>query len=166
MMGERVKRAGSSYIIFSEMPTSKGRGAAASPMLEAAALDDPPPAASRYERRYGRDRFNYYAQFSFDENDFRIDLPNETLHPDEANRLLSEREGFFWLRTVNGTGHPDTRDFDPLQKIYGYGQERLAAADMLFLLFDVWSVPVDFCWYVTAALFEGGEQWEMDEPIV
>lgn len=164
-MGDRVKTAGLSFIIFCEVPPRNERIDSVSPGLETVGPDDTPPVASRLERKYGRDRFSYYAQFCFDDDDFRIDLPNETLHPDEAGRLLSERAGFFWLRDVNGDAHPDTREFNPLQKVYAYGQERQAANDMLFLLLEVWNIPADFCWYVKAAPFDGGESWEWGEPL-
>ena len=38
-----------------------------------------------------------------------------------------------------------------------------AAADVLFILLDVWRVPAGFCWYVKAAPFEGGGYWEYGE---
>jgi hypothetical protein len=155
--------AGSSFIVFAERPT---KDAQSPPITDSERLED--GGLTRYassgDSRHGDDTFSYYVQFSFDEDDFRIDLPEETLHPEDAQRLLAERQGFFWLRDTNGES-PHVRDFNPLQKLYAYGQERLAAADVLFILLDVWRVPVDFCWYVKAAPFQGGGYWEYGEPM-
>lgn len=112
-----------------------------------------------------KDSFNHYVQFAFDADAFYIDLPAETLHPDEAVRLTTEREGFFFLGDVQELS-ADLVALNPLQKIYKYGEEWQAAHDVVFILLDLWNIPVDFRWYVKAASFDGDDdRWEWGVPM-
>ena len=163
-MRQRVASgAGPSFIVFNEAPTKESEPP---PIADSERLHD--GGRTRYagsgDSQHGDDAFSYYLQFYFDQDEFRLDLPQGTLHPDEAERLLTERQGFFWLRDTNGES-PHVQDFNPLQKVYAHGQEISAAADALFILLDVWRVPADFCWYVKAAPFEGGGYWEYGEAM-
>ncbi len=106
-----------------------------------------------------------FVQFSFERNWFCLDMPNNTLFKPEADKILRERSGFFYLRdlpqfTLYGE---DVEGHDPFRKIYLYGDERSAAEDIAYIFFDVWRFPVDWTFYVTAAAFGDGPSWESDQ---
>ena len=108
------------------------------------------------------DSQNRFIQFSIEHDWFCIDLPRKTLHRAEAEQILRRRQGFFYLRdrpefTLYGE---DVERYDPFRKIYTYGDEDSAAADMAFVFFAVWRFPVDSRFYVSAASFNGKYQWE------
>ena len=56
-------------------------------------------------------------------------------------------------------------EWDPLQKVYLYGDEESAAEDMAFIMFQVWKFPVDWTWYVKAAVFGSGREFERGKPL-
>lgn len=168
LMRMRRRRAEGSdcFIIFDEEPPAAKRKRRPPPGMMIAEGGAPPasPEPTHWEQRKVRDSFHHFVQFGFVEADFCIDLPVDTLSVTEAERLLAEREGFEWLREVR----PDieaSRTHNPLVKTYAYDHERVAVDDMLFLLLDVWNVPVDFCWYVKAARFGGRGAWEWGVPM-
>lgn len=111
-----------------------------------------------------QDRF---IQFSFEEKWFCLDMPLQTLFRPEAEKILRDRRGFFYLRdrpkfTLKGE---DVDGYDPFRKIYLYGDERAAAEDMAYVWFMVWNYPLEWRLYVKAGAFSGKHQWENDLPI-
>ena len=110
-----------------------------------------------------------YVQFCFSEDCFYVDLSSRTLLPHEAESILQQRAGFYWakdrpdLRWVRAN-LKDYLRWNPLQKIYQYGDEESAAEDMAFVLFDVWQFPVDWPWCVTAAAFHTDHRFEQGYP--
>ena len=113
------------------------------------------------------DSQNRYIQFSFELKWFCMDIPRETLYRPEAEQILGNRLGFFYLRDrPEFTLYEETVEgFDPFRKIYLYGDEDSAAEDMAYIFFDVWRFPVDTRFYVTAAAFSGKRAWEKGFPI-
>jgi hypothetical protein len=107
-------------------------------------------------------------QFRFDGKWFAIDIPSTNLCPDEAERILKERRGFY-----REAEHPevgvttnvnDLVRFDPIGKKYIYGDEREAAQDAAYVFYDVWGLTPDTEMLVTAAAFNG-PSWEKDVPL-
>ncbi len=110
---------------------------------------------------------NRFIQFSIEHDWFCVDLPRQTLYRPEAERVLGNRRGFFYLRdrpefTLYGE---DVEKYDPFRKVYVYGDEKSAAEDMAYILFDLWRFPVDSRFYVTAASFNGEHEWEQGVAI-
>ncbi len=87
-----------------------------------------------------------------------MDLPNATLFKPEAERILRERSGFFWLCDLPQFTlyEEDVEGHDPFRKIYLYADERPAAEDTAYILFDLWKFPMDWRLYVTASAFGDG----------
>jgi len=110
---------------------------------------------------------NRFVQFSFERNWFCLDMPMETLFRPEAEQILRERTGFFYLRdrTEFTLYKEDVEGYDPFRKVYVYGDERSAAEDMAYIFFLVWKFPVDSRFYVTSAAFSGRHKWEKSYPI-
>jgi hypothetical protein len=110
-----------------------------------------------------------YVQFAFRPDCFYMELPNATLFPQEAEQILRHRPGFYWAKN-----RPDLRwvrrnwkdmvKWEPLQKVYLYGDEESAAEDMAFILFQVWNFPVDSPLYIKAGVF-GSKQFDLSEQI-
>lgn len=113
------------------------------------------------------DDSNRFVQFSFNPKYFDIDLPNTTLWPAEAAEILERRLGFFYVKDRRQFEHPaeNVPDFNPLRRVYVYGDERTAAEDMAFVWFDVWKFPVDWRFYVKASAFHEDTDWEDDHPL-
>ena len=133
----------------------------------AADLDEGTLAGLPGEGWRGEDGGNRYVQFSFEEKFFCLDMPRETLYRAEAEEILRDRRGFFYLRdqpqfTLYGE---DVEGHDPFRKVYVYGDERSAAEDTAYVFFKVWKFPIDSPFYVTAASFSGKKQWERGTPI-
>jgi len=161
---------GSCFIIFSEDVSDEDiDGPALHAKVPVAALigDDgflvsdgeTPPGDNFWRPDHGKKRF---VQFSFERQWFCVDMPRSTLFKPEAERILRERSGFFYLRdlpqfTLYGE---DTEGHDPFRKVYLYGDERTAAEDMAFIFFDVWKFPVDARLRVKASAFGDGPTWE------
>lgn len=108
-----------------------------------------------------------FIQFSFERDDFQLDIPLNALTQAEAEQILRQREGFFYLRnrpehTLHGE---DVEGHDPFRKVYRYESEAEAAADMAFILFRVWRMPVDAPLYVSAAAFGKEIRWEQGEQV-
>ena len=108
-----------------------------------------------------------FIQFSFNTRYFDLDLPNTTLFHAEADLILRRRSGFFFVVDRREFEHPAEKadHFNPLRKIFVYGDERSAAEEMAFVLFSVWRFPVDWRFYVTAAAFHDKTDWEKGLPI-
>ena len=72
-----------------------------------------------------------FIQFAFGQDCFYLELPNNTIFPNEAELLLRQRHGFFWARNrpnlpwVRGIWRDIVR-WDPLQKVYIYRDEASA----------------------------------------
>jgi hypothetical protein len=98
-------------------------------------------------------------QFAFMKDGFYLDLPDTTLALDEAKRLVAERAGFEFAldRPQKRLGE---RQFDPVQRIYSYAEQRTAAEDTAYVLFDLWQTPVDAWIKVEASAFEVTRSWE------
>jgi hypothetical protein len=102
-------------------------------------------------------------QFCFKDKWFAMDIPNAHLQPADARKIL-RRRGFY-----READRPDVAlsnkqqvvDFDPIGKKYIYGDEREAAEDAAYVLFDVWRLPVDAGLLVSAFSSEGSN-WEKD----
>lgn len=108
-----------------------------------------------------------FVQFSFNLRYFDIDLPDTTLYQAEAEEILQSRRGFFYVKDRPCFEHPgeDVASFNPLRKVYIYGDEREAAEDMAFVWFHVWKFPVDWRFYITAAAFHAKTNWERGFPL-
>ena len=82
-----------------------------------------------------------FVQFCFQEDWFAVDLPNTGILPAEAERVLRERRGFYREAERPDAGVTtdvsELVEFDPIGKKYIYGDEREAAEDAAYLLFDV-----------------------------
>ena len=108
-----------------------------------------------------------FIQFSFNPRFFDLDLPNTTLFSAEAELILRRRSGFFFVTNHREFEHPaeNADHFNPLRKVFVYGDERSAAEEMAFVLFDIWRFPVDWRFFVTAAAFHDKTYWERGLPI-
>lgn len=110
-----------------------------------------------------------FIQFRFNERSFDADIPNTTLSRAEAEIILRRRSGFFHaverLELEHPTNREITKRFGPLRKMYVNGDESCAAEDMAFIWFSVWRFPVNWTFFVTAAAFHGGADWEQGVPI-
>ena len=106
---------------------------------------------------------NRFIQFSIERNWFCLDMPLQTLFRAEAEQILRDRMGFFYLKnrsefTLSGE---DVDGYDPFRKVYVYGDEDSAAEDMAFIFFQVWKFPVDWRFFVKAAAFgDKKTDWE------
>ena len=98
-------------------------------------------------------------QFAFMDHGFYVDLPDTTLLPEEAKRLVAERAGFDFALN-NPLKRLGERQFDPVQKQYRYAEQRAAAEDAAFVFFDLWRVPIDQRIKVRASAFEVARRWE------
>jgi hypothetical protein len=113
----------------------------------------------------GADSPPRYIQLAFQRDCFFLDLPNNTLFPNETDIILQRRLGFYWARNRQDLSRvrknwKDIVTWDPLQKIYLYRDEQSAAEDMAFILFDAWKFPVDWPWNITAAAFHFPHRFE------
>ena len=99
-----------------------------------------------------------------------MDLPNNTVFPQEAEQIFRHLLGFYWAKN-----RPDLRwvrrnwenmvIWEPLQKVYLYRDEESAADDMAFILFQIWHFPVDSPLYVKAASFHTKHCFEHGKQI-
>ncbi len=163
---------GNCFLIFEERPDFNDRGAPQ--LIESKALavvngstsqsDDAFADADALPDEEWRDDESScrFIQFSFNQRYFDLDLPNTTLFRAEAELILRRRSGFFFVTDHREFEHPaeNADHFHPLRKIFVYGDERAAAEEMAFVLFDVWKFPVDWRFYVTAAAFHEATNWE------
>jgi hypothetical protein len=115
----------------------------------------------------GDDSNSRFIQFSFNARYFDMDIPNTTLYRAEAEVILRDRPGFFYLLDHREFEFPEenAEHFNPLRKAFVYGDDRLAAEDMAYVWFHVWKFPVDWRFYVTAAAFVQKTTWEQGFPI-
>lgn len=117
-----------------------------------------------------RQRRSRYLQFAFMRDCFYLELPNNTVFPQEVEQILHCRQGFYWaknrtdLRWVRSNWE-DIVKWNPLQKVYIYRDEESAAEDMAFILFQIWHFPVDSPLYVKAAAFQTGHDFERGKRI-
>ncbi|QDT48931.1 hypothetical protein Pan258_29780 [Symmachiella dynata] len=110
---------------------------------------------------------NRFIQFSFENKFFCMDMPRQTLFRPEAEQILRDRSGFFYLdeRKQFQLYGEDVEGFDPFRKAYAYGDEESAAADTAFIFHQVWKFPIDWTFYVRSALFGGKHRWEKGVPV-
>lgn len=80
---------------------------------------------------------------------FFLELPNTTLTAKEAKVILRDKPGFSFAESDDPKGNLSR--FHPLRRKYGRGEEEVAAGDMVFILCDLWKLPVDVTLDVTAA---------------
>ena len=147
------------FLVLNEFPVPSARREK-TPCAEdeAASLSDAP----RF--RQGDDNFFRYAQIGFHGDWFYLELPNAILFPAEAQRLIQERPGFFYLQD-----RPDSpsafsadswtklvRDWNPVQKCYRAGDKMGAATDLAYVWFTLWKVPVEWLFQVKMSYFAGG----------
>ena len=113
------------------------------------------------------DSSHRFVQFSFNPRFFDMDIPNTTLFRAEAEIILQRRTGFFYVKDNPKFAYPaeDVARFDPVRKAYVHGDERIAAEDTAYVLFNVWKFPVDSRFFVTASSFHDGKRWEQGWPI-
>lgn len=108
-------------------------------------------------------------QFCFERKWFAVDLPNSYLTTEEAVKLLRQRRGFYREAERPDAGVTtdvqELVDHDPVGKKYIYGDEREAAEDAAFILFDLWALPAGERLLVTASSFEGCFSWEKDAEL-
>lgn len=114
------------------------------------------PAPDEIRRRLGSARF---AQYAFVEDYFFLDLPDTAITPEEAKRLLAERQGFAFALD-RPQKHDAERQFDPLQRRYQYSERRFAAEEAAHIFFDVWQLPLDVWIKVHANAFGINRRWE------
>jgi hypothetical protein len=177
--------SGASFIIFSERGTDHGPDTSVLDRSRAAVVPigvslhggldhaDPfdvsvgGPPGQPSEDGYEPDKSHRFIQFSFNPRYFDIDLPNTTLYQPEAAEILACRPGFFYVKDRRQFEHPaeDVPEFDPVRRVYVYGDDRTAAEDMAFIWFAVWKFPVDWRFFVTAAAFHEDTEWESDWPL-
>ena len=80
----------------------------------------------------------------FRANEFYLDLPKMTLPAPESKTLVSNKPDFYFGRLRKATkDRRGAREHNSMFRDYEYGQEEIAAADMAFLAFDLWKLPVD-----------------------
>lgn len=139
-----------------------GFGGFASTWLDERSSMDLPTEGWRDEKTDSR-----FIQFSFNRRYFDMDIPNVTLWPAEAEEILQDRRGFFFVKDRRQFEHPaeDVERYNPLRKVYVYGDQRSAAEDMAYVWFQAWNFPVDWRFYVTAAAFFDKTDWERGLPI-
>ncbi len=177
--------SGPSFIIFSESGTDRG---SEMPVLDRSRAAVVPIGVSLHggldyadpfdvlvgdvpdqpsDDGYEADESNRFIQFSFNPRYFDVDLPNTTLYQPEAAEILACRPGFFYVKDRRQFEHPaeGVAEFNPVRRIYVYGDDRTAAEDMAFIWFDVWKFPVDWRFFVTAAAFHEDTEWESDWPL-
>ena len=117
-----------------------------------------------------RKRDSRFLQFAFMRDCFYLEMPNNTVFPQETEQILRQRLGFYWaknrpdLRWVRGNWKDIVR-WEPLQKVYLYRDEKSAAEDMAFILFQVWNFPVDSPLYIKAASFHTTHRFECGKQI-
>ena len=111
-----------------------------------------------------------YIQFAFRRDCFYLELPKNTIFPNEAALILQQRPGFYWAKNRSDlhwvrANWKDIIKWDPLQKVYLYRDEESAAEDMAFILFQVWKFPVDWRWYIKASAFHTNHRFEQGKPL-
>ena len=124
----------------------------------------PPEGVTLVGRRWGGDHFVRWAQVGFHGNWFYLELMDTVLSPGEAERLIRERAGFFFLRDrLDGHSAFDAdaaaklvRDFNPVHKCYRAGDRAELASDLAFLWFNVWRVPLDWVFHLKTNYFGSG----------
>jgi hypothetical protein len=124
--------------------------------------DDPPQEESA-DNSHDNGRF---VQFAFEADLFYMELPNTTLTKAEAERIMRDRHGFFWLK--DNPGYAATRlvkELDPLTKFYLNGDEQRAAEDVAYIFFQQWKFPADCTLFIKAACFADGPTFEWGLPI-
>lgn len=108
-----------------------------------------------------------FVQFAFVPKWFCLDLPRQTLAQSEAQVILRDLTSFFHVKDrpeFRLSGEP-IDGFDPLRKIYLYGDETAAADDAARIFFDIWKFPVDWKFSMTAAAFSGKARFETDREL-
>ena len=96
-----------------------------------------------------------FVQFRVSPDVFLMDLPNTILSGAETEAILRDRPGFFSLSTRQKSEDPEARvnEYNPVQREYASAEERIAAEDMAYVLFDVWRLPVNVSLDVNAGRF-------------
>jgi len=112
----------------------------------------------------GSERF---LQHYFMKRTFLVDIPNSTLRPEEARRLLRDRSGFRYRREHRWPflsfeqWREEVRDWNPVEKEYLNSDTRAAAEDMAYVIFDLWHFPLNTPFYYQAHLFSRARRgWE------
>jgi hypothetical protein len=152
--------------------TEQGTGSSTD-FLNEGILRVPVPDSGRGDGQGGRDSHRYL-QFAFMKQTFYMDLPKNTLWPDEARRLLSQRSDFIYLgdRRFPWMSLDAWREmvhtWAPVQKEYSNSDPRTAAEDMAFILFTLWRFPLDWQFYRRALVFNRRKKrdWEGEGPVV
>jgi hypothetical protein len=180
LMGLRRHKVvkGDCFLIFdesapedSETPCLRGSAAirVACPANGAAGLGEDDPFEVSSSEWSPAEPFRYI-QFAFMRDCFYLELPNNTVFPEETEIILQQRRGFYYaksrrdLRWVRSNWQ-DIVKWEPLQKVYLYRDEDSAAEDMAFILFEVWKFPVDWCWYIKASSFHTEHRFEQGKPL-
>jgi len=98
----------------------------------------------------GNDSFSRFVQTAFLETGFMFDIPNTTLSAREAKILFEQKFGFHY----QSKSDDKPTSFNPVQKMFDYGNEKQAARELAFVLFELWQLPIgntiswsygDFC---------------------
>ncbi len=169
---------GNCFVIFKDLPPdddARGHVARARAVVPAAVgLADAVTGSALDPRRAPPDEVwspddaaCRFVQFMFLEKWFFLDLPVQTLHRAEADRLLRRCSGCAYMRE-NPLFHPSAatvRECDPVNKVYLYQDERAAAEDMAFIWFELWKYPFDTIFYLTACRCDGTHRWERGTPL-
>ena len=102
-----------------------------------------------------------FVQFAFCERGFYMDLPDTTLLPEDAERILEERPDHGFEYALNRSQITITEQkFDPLQIIYAYPELRIAAMDTAYILYDIYGTDPEVEIQVKSAQFgKGGASW-------
>jgi hypothetical protein len=108
-----------------------------------------------------RTNMGYWIQFAFMKETFYMDLPNTTLTPVESQRLIRERNGFeFYLKNLKKRPAKYEQTYNPVQRYYQYSEISQAAADIAFLFFDLWKLPINVWIKVKSSSFKDARDWE------
>ncbi|MFN0018098.1 MAG: hypothetical protein ACKVP0_07560 [Pirellulaceae bacterium] len=139
------------YLVIDEYPVGLTR-----PRAKVAADD-----SLSHRSHRGSDTFTRYAQVAFLGDWFYLELPDMTLSPSEGEKLIQARPAFFYLKD-----RPDSpsafnaarwaklvREFNPVHRCYRSGEKLVAAADLAYLWFSLWKVPLDWVFQAKLSYF-------------
>lgn len=147
------------YLVLDEFPIGLTR-----PRVSFVGGEPDSPAVVPRRHR-GGDTFCRYSQIGFHGDWFYLELPDTTLSPSEAQRLVQDRPGFFFLKDHPGSPsafNADScarlvQDLNPVHKCYRAGDKMGAATDLAYLWFTLWRVPADWVFQATLSYFARGD---------
>jgi hypothetical protein len=116
------------------------------------------------------DLWSHYVQFAWQGTWFYMELPDSTLGPSEAQRLIAARPAFFYLKD-----RPESQsafseqawrklvaEHNPVHRLYRASEIMAAAQDTAYVWFTLWALPLDWVFYTRTAYFKGKPQEELN----